>query len=394
MQRITNNLGMKLISLFLALILWSHVRGEVNPLETASVDVPLKIQTPRDIVLMNENSLPEKVTVLLRGPRLALRNIKGGALANPLAPTEQAPNVINGAVSAGLDFSHGRVGEQDVSVKVASNVEDVDVMGVKPSNVTVSLDRAQSLPFPIRVQLAPSLEEGLSIVRAEAAPQEVRVYGPSNTLDDIAIVKARINSKTLTPGAPKTMQAHLVAQDKHGNSVRGVHLSPDTVSVSVALREEKLTRTLPVVARMTGIPASGYEVERIGISPSRVRVSGSGSALKNLEQLDAKVDLSSASNTIERRIALDLPRGVQSEGDGTPRATVTVRFKRTDSSETPGSNDVTAPNTVTKPAGKANAAEPANPGNRQPVAGGARGQDGGRGNLSVEEPPPVRHDAD
>lgn len=390
MQRITNNLGMKLISLFLAVILWSHVRGEVNPLETASVDVPLKIQTPRDIVLMNENSMPEKVTVLLRGPRLALRNIKGGALANPLAPTEQAPNVISGAVNASLDFSHSRVGEQDVSVKVASNVEDVDVMGVKPSNVTVSLDRAQSLAFPIRVQLSPSLEEGISIVRAKAAPEEVRVFGPSNTLDGIAVVKARINSKTLAPGVPKTLRAHLVAQDRHGNGVRGVHLSPDTVSVSVVLREEKLTRSLPVVARMAGIPASGYEVEKIEVSPSRLRVSGSGSALKGLEQLDAGLELSGASNTIERRISLDLPRGVQTDSGDPARVTVTVRFKRSAAEGAANATDVIEPSKIIKPAGNANAPGSANLDERKPIVSGARG---GRGNMPSDELP-VRHDAD
>ena len=87
MNRLSNNLSLKLISLALAVLLWSHVRGEVNPLETSTVDVPLRTAAPRDVIVLKSSNLPEKVTVLVRGPRIALRNIKGGALANPVSYT-------------------------------------------------------------------------------------------------------------------------------------------------------------------------------------------------------------------------------------------------------------------------------------------------------------------
>ena len=42
MNRLRHNWNLKLISLGLAVLLWLHVRGEVNPTETAEIDVPLK----------------------------------------------------------------------------------------------------------------------------------------------------------------------------------------------------------------------------------------------------------------------------------------------------------------------------------------------------------------
>src|SRR5947207_6285341 len=102
LKRLTNNWNLKLMSLVLALALWSHVRGEVNPLETATVKVRLHVDWPPGLVPDREVKPPATVDVTLRGPRVMLRELKGGALANPLAPAD-ALNAVNGKVTASLD---------------------------------------------------------------------------------------------------------------------------------------------------------------------------------------------------------------------------------------------------------------------------------------------------
>lgn len=143
MQRLTHNLGLKLVSLALAILLWSHVRGEVNPLETMTVDVPLRIKAPEGWRVVGE--VPAKVTVLLQGPRVSLRNIKGGALANPLMPTDQAPNIAEGAIRAGLEELRPRAGAQKCPVHAQSNVADVEVLRASPPEIPVLLE---PLPGP------------------------------------------------------------------------------------------------------------------------------------------------------------------------------------------------------------------------------------------------------
>lgn len=143
MQRLTHNLGLKLLSLVLAILLWSHVRGEVNPLETMTVDVPLRVKAPDGWRLAGE--VPAKVTLLLQGPRVSLRNIKGGALANPLMPTDQAPNIVEGALSASLPELRPRAGTQKVTVQAESHVVDVEVLRASPAEIPVTLEpRADS----------------------------------------------------------------------------------------------------------------------------------------------------------------------------------------------------------------------------------------------------------
>ena len=154
MHRITHNWNLKLISLVLAVILWSHVRGEVNPVESAVVDVPLRFRAPSGFVLRRAN-LPATVSVTLRGPRLALRDVTGGALPNPLSPAAESSKVVRGAVRAWLEVARPRIGRQQATVRTGSFVPDVEASMPRPAEVTVVLQRAPSssaaaLPAPSR----------------------------------------------------------------------------------------------------------------------------------------------------------------------------------------------------------------------------------------------------
>ncbi len=147
MNRLLNNWPLKLASLVLSIGLWSHVRGESNPLETQTFSVKLEARTPRNAHVVKTDA-PKMVRVTVRAPHQELR-IMGGVtlpLANPLtSPDGDAPLVANNALSASLDFSDvSQVSDepQTVAVRVDSSSEDVEVLGVKPANVSVTLQKS------------------------------------------------------------------------------------------------------------------------------------------------------------------------------------------------------------------------------------------------------------
>ena len=144
MNRFLNNWPLKVTSLLLALGLWSHVRGESNPLETATFSVRLRAQAPPNLSL-NAPGLPPVVRVTVRASHQELRSLSGTSLplSNPLAPAAtEAPPVQNNALSASLDFSAvapTSTGAQLVPVRVEAQNEEVEVLGVKPASVSVVL---------------------------------------------------------------------------------------------------------------------------------------------------------------------------------------------------------------------------------------------------------------
>ena len=139
MSRLLNNWSLKLVALVIAIALWSHVRGEVNPLETATFTVPLLAVAPPGMTILNRGAIPREVRVTLRAPRVTLREFKGGVPLNPLAPPTDAPPLGARYVSASLDFPVPKVGTASAPVKVESLVEDAEVLGAKPTDVVVTL---------------------------------------------------------------------------------------------------------------------------------------------------------------------------------------------------------------------------------------------------------------
>src|SRR5687768_12560950 len=127
LARFSNNWSLKITAIVLSVALWSHVRGQVNPWETATFKTRLKADIPRGYIVQGQQ-LPKTVVVTLRGPRLTLRSLKGPAPANPLATGEDAPLLSTAQLRATLDFSEPRKGEQNVLVNVAADIEDIEVV--------------------------------------------------------------------------------------------------------------------------------------------------------------------------------------------------------------------------------------------------------------------------
>ncbi|BCM93448.1 hypothetical protein IAD21_05339 [Abditibacteriota bacterium] len=146
MNRLLNNWPLKLTALILSIALWSHVRGESNPLETQTFSVKLDVHPPQNMPV-GATDAPKTVRVTVRAPHQELR-IMGGVtlpLANPLtSPDGDVPSVANNILKASLDFSDvSQVSNrpQTIPIRVDSDSEDVEVLGVKPANVSVTLGK-------------------------------------------------------------------------------------------------------------------------------------------------------------------------------------------------------------------------------------------------------------
>ena len=139
MSRLLNNWNLKVVALILAVALWSHVRGEVNPLETATFTVPLQAQAPPQMRIVNRDAIPREVSVTIRAPRIILREFKGGIPLNPLAPPADAPLLSARYARASLEFPVAKVGTASATVKVDSPVGDAEILSAKPTDVVVTL---------------------------------------------------------------------------------------------------------------------------------------------------------------------------------------------------------------------------------------------------------------
>jgi len=98
--------------------------------------------------------------------------------------------------------------------------------------------------------------------------------------------------------------------------VRHTSVAPEFVSITL---EPLLTRTYPVRLELTGEPAVGYQKGRRTSVPSSVVVSGAASLVSQIDQVVASIDITGATETIQRDVPL-----VAVDLNGEPVSGVTI----------------------------------------------------------------------
>jgi len=150
------------------------------------------------------------------------------------------------------------------------------------------------------VGIAPDLV--LSDMSVDTA--DIRVEGRENALSRLTSrhIHAYLDLSGVQPGE---QWVSLTAGDVNvAQPVEVSQVTPRQVRVRV---EHRVTRTLKVVADVSGVPAAGRKVTAIRVEPSEVTVTGAETAFRGITRLStAPVDLTGLSESIRREVRLDL----------------------------------------------------------------------------------------
>lgn len=305
--------GLLLVSLVLAVAAWTVVTFQFNPPQVVRyTDVPLTVQgLPENMVVVN--SLPQTASVTVQGPGdvLQLQDLS--------------------RIRAIVDLSKGESGEYPVHVEGLQR--QVRVLSVIPDRVHVEIEPKVRRTVPVQVELAdaetlpPTVElDGKPTV----TPSGVQVAGAVSLVERVTAAVVRVNVQAARSSFRGEFP--VVPVDAQGQRVEGVTVTPPTVEVFVTIRPQLNTREVAVFAPLSGEPASGYWVSNVEVSPARVTLRGNPSVLETLPGFvnTQPVDITGASDTLTRRVPLDLPAGVialDEEGRtvGTVEVTVVVQ---------------------------------------------------------------------
>jgi YbbR domain-containing protein len=152
----SQNLGLKVVALALAVAAWWFVAGESKVL--VSFPIPLEIRNvPKGLTVTNK---PERqVEVRLSGP---------SSLLSGMRPSE---------ISAGVDLSAARAGRQnftldDRAVKVPPGIK---VQRIFPSSIEVILDRTERRTVPVSARIGGGAAVRRRVAKVEIDPPSVEV---------------------------------------------------------------------------------------------------------------------------------------------------------------------------------------------------------------------------
>ena len=256
-QSLERDMGLRLISLALAIGLWIFVnageRGYVLPFR-----VPVSYRDlPPGFVLLSPH--PDFVTIQVSGPRTLLSIIDPTHLTLRLDLT-----------GVGIGQASFKIGPESFAVP-----RHTEVTSVLPSQIVLEIDKHVTREIPVHLALSGMPAEGYRIASAEVTPATVAVRGPSREV-------ARIDQVDTEP---------LTVAGITGDFSRGVNLMAPAGEVRLESDEVTAKVTLAQVVMKREFRDVSISVRdtdlKFRMDPRRVKLVLSGPLL-TLEKIDLK----------------------------------------------------------------------------------------------------------
>ncbi len=306
-KSLTNNLGIKLLTLPLAAIIWIIIINIDDPIISRNyTNVAVELQNTDAIASLGkvyEIAEGNTVTVTVSGKRSILDKIRSNDL-KVTADLKQmsAFNLIDVEVSCDK-FSYA-----DLS------------FSTKPKMLTVSLEDKVTKQFKVNVETEGAVDENHYVGSMEARPTMIEVSGAQSVVERISDIRVAVQLGGETKSFKQTKLVPK-AYDAEGKEINSSGLEFSNSSITVKVNVQK-TKVVPITVTTTGTPASGYGIVQTDYDPSQVRITGEESALNQITSIPVQIDISNAKATIEKEIMLEefLPQGVVIVGNSNSMA--------------------------------------------------------------------------
>ena len=298
---LTQNLGLKLLSVICASILWLIVMNINDPIdEQRFVGIPVELTNTDAItdegkvfqILDNTNT----VNVTVRAKRSVLDQLD------------------RDNIHAVADLSEVSVTNM-VTIKLSSNrySNQIDSISSNTEFLKLNIEDVRQKQLPIQISTAGTPAEGYLTGTVTAGQTVVRLRGPESVIERVESIQAVVDVSGMTSDVSTT--ASIVLYDANGNRVEddSIQLNISSVEVKVSILA---TKSVPFTYHVSGTPAEGYELtgEIVG-TYNRIMIAGAQNVLDTVSSIEIpaeELNVTGQTDSLHVIISLEdyLPAGV------------------------------------------------------------------------------------
>lgn len=271
-DRLKNNIGLKIMAVIFAILLWWIVVNVDDPIMTGAYNVEVSVTNPEVITNAGKSyqiiDNTKQVTVSVKARRKILDEIK-------------TKNII-----ATADLRE----MQDTSVPIRITIDGFEgkyeSATANPQNIQVKTENTQKKTFPITAVTTGTPRDGYVVGSATTSPQTVDISGPESSIEKISKVVAKVDVSELAEDM--VAQTDLLYYDAANNLIDKTLLTSncDKNGVSVAVTVWK-TKNVRLNFDTSAIQvADGYFFDSIEVEPETIEVAGTSEILSQLIRLD------------------------------------------------------------------------------------------------------------
>lgn len=303
MKHLTNNWGLKLLSVLFSIALWLVVVNVADPDGTKTFSIPVNIQNKDVIEKMG------KVPDVVGDSDIAVFYITG--------PRSYVEDMDADDFTVTADLSQVDLTDEDemklVRIEITPKKYDKYItVHQKTVNMQITLEELAEKNFVISPLTTGTPMEGCAIGDVEVTPNLLTVSGPESVVSKISKVTATINVNGISSDVTDNVVP--VLYDEEGNVISSDLL--ETNQSTVSIRADILgTKSLTIQCDVTGEPADGYEYKGLEYAPQSVVVKGEADILNTMNVITIPrdvIDITGATADVENTIDITeyLPEGV------------------------------------------------------------------------------------
>lgn len=291
--KLVNNIGLKLLALFFATVLWIVVVNTDDPMVRKSMTVSVTMKNQEYITDMGKymDVLNDSNTVTFY--YTTKRSVWDGISSadfSAIADMEKIEAKTNGGYRV------------PVIVSAIRNANQITIE-TKQLYLDVALEDLGKQQFQIKANTSGKVAEGCALgTVAIDSTNVVQVTGPASVINSIDSVIATINVDDMSMDITDNVVP--VFYDENGEVIDTTKLEMSVESVRITAQILN-TKNVPLVLSTTGTPAEGYQLVGVTCEPETVRVKGVAAVLNTLDRITIPaevLDLTGATSTIEKTI--------------------------------------------------------------------------------------------
>ncbi|MDO4463416.1 MAG: CdaR family protein [Bacillota bacterium] len=277
-NKFTHNIGLKLASVFFAVILWLVVTSVNNPtVSEPYYNIPVKLINTEMITdsgqvyeVLDNTDVISKVTV--RAPHSVISELK-------------SENII-----ATADVSE--ISSLDtIAIKLSTDIYANNISSITGSIDTVKLkiENKKSKALSLKSTVSGQVTSGYMVGEITPDQNLVRISGPESVIDQVTKAVVDVDVTGMTSDIVTNAEIKLYDAEDNIVDTKNITQNIKTVGVKVNIWQ---TATVSVNFSASGTPAAGYQAtgEIIG-SGENVVIAGKASAIRNITQINIPEDV-------------------------------------------------------------------------------------------------------
>jgi len=272
-KKLTNNIGLKIISLIAAFLLWLVVLNIEDPSRSQTFSgIPVTftntgVLTEKGLVYEVEDGSDVIRSITVTGPRSYIEQLN------------------DSDIIATADFNK-MTDDNTIPIELSSNRFSDKITRIKGSitNVKLTVEKEKTVRLVLKVNDVGEVAEGYILGSMTPDQNQIIISGAESVVDSISKAVAEVDVTDAT--ANIATYADVILLDSEGREVESDSLVQKVTSVRVSV-EVLTTKRVPLSFSTTGTPADGYAVTGvIDSNPSLITVAGTASTLNSLSRIE------------------------------------------------------------------------------------------------------------